>query len=482
MAYAFMKNRSNLATSDTDTSNRGPIAFLLFCLHIPLAVFFTYPPSFEQWSLQAGAQIAFAVTLVLFFNISFLYRERYWSVPSLTFLVLSLFHLGLLASIAVTGESPGLVRSGEINSSWFFSEVTSIAVTFVVLGLIAYSAGLTLAVTFWGQRANVLESRVDTERELQIRERFSRFGFWLLTFSIVAWFGISFLVAGPGFFLMTYMEFLNASKSAGLLNYTYLGISYGLMLVAFSIKRKRLMAGALVFAVFSIAALLLGMRDNVLTPAVCAVAIWASIHRFNRFLPFVFLLVGALAGISGIRVFRQFGLGGASDAAFDVTPLAAIEEMGFSLRVVFTTVTWHEIWDEPYSYGITYVSSIVRRFESLLGVVQPSGPDYRIMGTEISHRVGSIGGSMIAEAHHNFGVIGIITILFGLGLLIGFFTQMARTTTNIAILGVVMVLFLMHVRNSFTPIPFWLIIGLLCIWTPLRLHGLLFSNRQVSEN
>lgn len=201
-----------------------------------------------------------------------------------------------------------------------------------------------------------------------------------------------------------------------------------------------------------------------LIPAVCAVAIWAIQRSFNRIIPFILALIGALALIGLVRVVRQFGIGNSDGQSSGFNPLAGIEEMGFSLRVLSTTVTWHEIWGEPYSYGITYLSSLIRNFESFMRIDSLNGaPDYRIMGTELSDRVGAIGGSMIAEAHHNFGPWGIILILCSFGLVIGYFSITAKGATRTAFLGVLMVLFLMHVRNSFTPIPFWAFIGLLVI-------------------
>ncbi|GGO21873.1 hypothetical protein GCM10010980_23430 [Corynebacterium marinum] len=168
--------------------------------------------------------------------------------------------------------------------------------------------------------------------------------------------------------------------------------------------------------------------------------------------------------VSLVRQLRKTGLGEFDFTGAILSPISAVEEMGFSLRVLHTTISWHEIRNEPFYGGVTYMAPFLRFVEGILGFNRLEGqPDYRLMNIEIGERVGQIGGSIIGEAHHNFGFLGIMCVLLAVGVLIGFLTLKARTALVLALLGVITVLFLMHVRNSFAPIPFWFGVGILFV-------------------
>jgi hypothetical protein len=86
--------------------------------------------------------------------------------------------------------------------------------------------------------------------------------------------------------------------------------------------------------------------------------------------------------------------------------------------------------------------------------------DDRLMNTEISRREGPIGGSVIAEAHHNFGLGGVVAVPFLLGLGLALLERSRPHPYTDAVIGIVMLNLLTHVRNAFVPIPFEVGVGL----------------------
>ncbi|AJK69391.1 O-antigen polysaccharide polymerase Wzy [Corynebacterium marinum] len=443
---------------------RRQFAFALFLLHIVLLIVFSSGSLFEGADLQDVSRVAILTATLLYLAISFLYRERFWSVPSLTFLILALFHLGLFVTPAINGQLPTFVVDVGGSGTWFYSDATIIAVRYVLLGLVAYSAGLTLVFSL-GVTATVSgEDNVSGSQDSVYRNNLALVGFVVLTVSTLTWLVISVYSGGPFFFLRSYGSYLAFTNDSALLNYTYIGISYGLLLSMFT-RNHRVFAFSIgIFAVFGVCSLLLGMRDNVLIPAVAAAAMWAKFRGVRNSWIFVFGLIGVLSIVSLVRQLRKTGLGEFDFTGAILSPISAVEEMGFSLRVLHTTISWHEIRNEPFYGGVTYMAPFLRFVEGILGFNRLEGqPDYRLMNIEIGERVGQIGGSIIGEAHHNFGFLGIMCVLLAVGVLIGFLTLKARTALVLALLGVITVLFLMHVRNSFAPIPFWFGVGILFV-------------------
>ena len=77
------------------------------------------------------------------------------------------------------------------------------------------------------------------------------------------------------------------------------------------------------------------------------------------------------------------------------------------------------------------------------------------MNVEIADRVGPIGGSMIAEAEHNFGLLGVVIIMGLVGAAAAGGTSRRRSAWAQVVMGIIGLLALMHVRNSFAPLFVW---------------------------
>src|SRR5699024_3301914 len=108
----------------------------------------------------------------------------------------------------------------------------------------------------------------------------------------------------------------------------------------------------------------------------------------------------------------------------------------------------------------TYLVPIQRIFQRVLWLERiPGDQDYGLMNVEVADRVGQIGGSMLGEAHHNFGAIGIMFVLFIVGFTAALFQTRKATPLSLALTGLVAGPALMHVRNSFAPIVSWVLIA-----------------------
>jgi hypothetical protein len=206
----------------------------------------------------------------------------------------------------------------------------------------------------------------------------------------------------------------------------------------------------------------LGLRGEVLFPLVAVVGVLGCerrLWRARRFWAGCVLVLMAIAFVSSVRL---TGVAASHGAGF--SPFAALEEMGHSVRPLTASVKWHEHAREPYLHGSTYVAPIDRQVRALAGSPIPAARnDYRLMNVEISRRLGPVGGSVIAEAHHNSGLPGVVAVMTVVGGLAGVLFRHPRSPIRIALSGVVAVLLMMHIRNSFAPLPIWGALGCLSI-------------------
>jgi hypothetical protein len=78
-------------------------------------------------------------------------------------------------------------------------------------------------------------------------------------------------------------------------------------------------------------------------------------------------------------------------------------------------------------------------------------------------RVGPVGFSVVAEAYRNFANWGAVLVLLLIGVLLGAMDRWPASVLPQAVTGVVLAALLNHIRNSWTPAPAQLAIGLALI-------------------
>lgn len=413
-------------------------------------------------------------------------RRRAWSFPFLFYLILVLFHTGLYISTAIFGELPSTYATDTWR--WFTDEAAVRSAYILLIAVCCYALGYGVSALL----SNRQTSSIGTHELVHKADTGARFGIvdvgGLLTVaSVAAWFGLSIVNIGFTFFLESYQTFLGSTASTGGLVWAYLGISLGVPLCALGPARFMGKVGLIAFAVFGVPAFMVGLRGEVLFPLVAVLSVLGCKGRLWRFRT---LLVGSLVVLTLISLvsrIRALGTASIDRLSVSASPFAAIEEMGYSIRPLVFSIGWHEIGSEPYLDGITYWAPIERQLLSLLGQpVVSASADYRLMNVEILDRIGPIGGSIIAEAHHNGGLPGVVIVLFLVGLLVGRLFRHPDAPIRVAVSGVIAVLLLMHVRNSFAPIPVWAVIGMVLIVMGVALgrvreHHRLTSSRRTQN-
>lgn len=441
-----------------------------------LFAFFVFagPGLLDALNWQGDAILVIAVSSLLGICIVKSFSSGVWSLPFLSYLVIAFFHVGLYISVAVSGDAT--VFGGGVWTDWINEPNMSEAAFPLVIGLLSYT---TLAILSGVLNPHEKRRFASSSSGISLMNRFEResiadVGGVLVCFGVLGWLYLSVASAGPLFMLGTYESYLIATRSypMGLL---YLAISIGAVFVAQAPRRRMGMLAMLAFALFSAAGFVVGLRGETLIPLVGALAVYSRHAKMPRARVFVVVSIAVLIAIAAVAQIRASGLLNSSSVNVSATPLKAIEEMGFSIRPLVVSIDWHEHAREPYKFGATYWAPFERGIAGLAGASQlPANEDYRLMNVEIADRVGQIGGSIIAEAHHNFGSLGVAGVMSLTGLAVGLMARGNGGPRGEALLGIFAILLLMHVRNSFAPLPAWGFFGL----TALALSLLIARGRH----
>ncbi|WP_157155339.1 O-antigen polymerase [Diaminobutyricimonas sp. LJ205] len=406
---------------------------------------------FQSFAAQPTNAILAAESLVIagaaILTFSRILPGSFWSPASIFLLVLALFHLGL-APFWLLDIDPRLPRAEDY--LWFYGISGAFALQLSMWGMVAY----TLAVTLRAHTRRHISVPREPRSFVVTGRAYSRWGAVLLIGSVAWWFLLSVGAGGVGILFGSYSQYLRATSSTSVDDIYYaIGVGLGLTLVARAdtVLSK---AGLFCFLGFAFIAFFIGLRGEVLFPLAVGATVLAMRRRMpNGALTILFLII-VLTVVNGAKQIRQVGI---SNADFDwaqASPLAALGELGSSLRVVATVVDWHHQLGEPFRMGETYVVTIARALESVFDPAArlPASMDFRLFNAEIMNRAGAIGGSTAAEAYHNFGVIGVIVGMGLLGWLFGHFSSGPLSATQIAVYVCLAVPLFNHIRNSFVPV------------------------------
>lgn len=430
-------------------------------------------PAFERAGIQGVAAFSIGLAIVLGCLVAKSLTDGVWSFPFLYFLILCLFHLGLFLSPAI---NHGLMASF-LEGTWtgWYSDSLMIRAAYLIdLGLLSYATAIGFVA--WMSRQSTLNSESEHKQDFLaaglMRNSIVDVGGLVLTLAFASWVVFCVSHLGPFFFLSSYSEYRMATEgnSVGLI---YFGLTIGSALIAQDVARPIAKAGLIFLVAFLVLALPMGLRSDSLFPVVAALAVYIRCHKTPSSTSMLAAVLIGLVAISAVQQVRSQGLGGTALHEVTASPIKAIEEMGYSARVIVTTIGWHEAAYEPYLSGATYVAPLERGVAGILGLPRVDAEsDFRLMNVEIASRVGPIGGSIMAEAHHNFGEFGILIVLGLAGLVAAHLSLLPPRPVPLALLGVTASLLLMHVRNSFAPIFAWGTGGIVLILLALALTWL----------
>lgn len=471
--------RRTAASSTQARPVRGPAGTPMLLTTVSgsgLLLVLAFGPTLPLLPIRVVSLLLVAATVVLGLLVARSVRSRLHSVAFLLYVVICVFHVGLFVPPAVTGRLAAGFQQWGYTGGWYTEPSMSRAAVVVLDGLLGYATGVGL-LTWLVPAVRAVRSGGPAERgeyRPKVAAAAGDVGTGLLGVGVVAWYLISVSTLGPGFMLGNYLGYLSATADQPL-PMVYLVISVGTVLAAVRLRRRMGVVAIVAFAAFALPAFVIGLRVEVLIPLVAAVPVWcrdprnrATLLRWSRPAARVLaagVLVGLLLAISLVQQVRLTGLQGAADAPqHQVSALAALQEMGYTIRVVVTTQSWHQDLHEPFRYGSTYYTPLVRATQRVLGLRRlEADVDYGLMNVEIAQRVGPAGGSVIAEADHNFGVPGVIGVLALLGAVAAGVDRPRPSVWGSTAVGLFGLLALMHVRNSFAPLFAWGAAGLVAV-------------------
>jgi hypothetical protein len=403
--------------------------------------------SARQFWWIALASCLVVTTLVL--------RTGLWTASGAYAAVFWVFHFGL---ITVVGA--GLVAPRELtlwDQLWVMGPYGADAALMALVGLLAFASGATLARAWRGSGAPAPHSG----RAPAAAHPHGTAGAVLVLAALVIWAAIVGWTMGLPGFVSSYADYLDATAEyGGLLALVWLAMGCGLVMSVTG-ARGRLRTGALAaFAGFAVVALPLGLRGEILFPAVAAVVAatrtgWTLTPR--RAGAFV---VALLVVIPAMKEVRQAGLRGLPEMVVDLRFFDAFVELGGSLHPVEKVVRWRAE-GEALEMGASYWAPIERAAARVLPGLRSAAAedDMRIMNVLVMDRIGAIGFSPVAEAYRNFGALGVVCVLGLLGAAMASLDRIADRRLAVLAIATLYVPLLINVRNSFVSVPMQCLLG-----------------------
>ncbi len=419
-------------------------------------------------SLAATADITSLCAVGAIIMVARVSPHRFWSASAIYLFVLCLFHFGL-AAVYGLGLPIGSATLANM-SVWFYTPYTKEALILTGMGFVSCGIGILTALLWGTKRARFVPALASLE-SVSIDRAFLVAGFALVLVSVCGWFLIAVRAGGVGILFGSYETFLAVVGESITLTLTYYGINVGMVFLAAAQPTTLCRVAFAIFCLWSLVALPLGLRGEVLFPGLTALVIMAK--RRPPFSAKVAFLLGLLllSSIAALREVRQVGVQNVSSATVTASPLDALTELGSSLRPVSEVIYWKATGDQ-FIYGASYWAPFDRTLSKIVPgrdwTLPPAEEDPRVLGSLATLRGdGAIGFSVVAEAYRNFGPTGVCVIMALIGLLLGHLDLWPPTAGRQVLLGVILVPLLIEVRNDFTAVPFQILESCVVVYVVL---------------
>jgi len=382
-----------------------------------------------------------------------------WSATGAYAAVFGCFHFGLVVLLAVGYIAPADLSLWD--ESWVLSPFAAEAAGLALAGSLAFASGACL---IYSRRVRVWMS----DRQQNGREPVhphSVAGSVLVFGAIAVWCGIVISTGGVTGFFGSYEEYLQMTSDSGAaLAIIWLVLGCGTVLSVTGRPTWHRTAALIALGCFSLVALPLGLRSEVMFPAV---AMLIALARCGRAItPLKAGAVGLLLllVVPIVRDLRATGLRALFEAELTPPGLDALAEMGGSLHPVEKVVRWHSE-GEAFEWGASYWAPFERAAAKLLpGLADPAAEDdLRLMNVLVLDRIGAIGFSPVAEAYRNFGPLGVVIVLGLLGMVMGAIDTIGNPHTAVLAIATLFVPLLINVRNSFVSVPAQCVAGVLIV-------------------
>ena len=385
--------------------------------------------------------------------------------PTMVYLyVFGVFHLGLVVPWAVGLHSERL-------PNWMIEHRLAPALTLVTLSVMAYQAGASVAVWKWPNR-----------RRLRKPVRYHNL--------ILYHGGLVVLLAGCLMFAwgvrsLGFTRLLEATyfETYRLINWydprffvtSLTVVPIGLYLAAAAAPQRCVRWVLCLVTAWSGVIFFLGFRGFALIPALTVLAVLNKRGFRPSKRVYVLGLAAVLVAIPAVTVMRSSPVSerSISEAFSSARPLAALKEMGASLRPLVHTL--HYMETESYRWGKTYwrglisvVPNLSSQWEGRSYVPLEELPPSHWVTKQASpwtyERYGGLGFSTVAEPYMNFGIPGVVVYFLLLPVLLIWADRFdAARPTRLAMWAVLFGPLLWTTRNSFDNFFRPAIIGLGCV-------------------
>lgn len=416
--------------------------------------------SSPRWAATAALAVACASVVAL----ATARPGRPISLGSVYALLLALFHTGLLMPMALGLPLELLYPSDE---QWVRTDAFARSTVYVALAQCALTIGY-LAAARVGTFTEVAKPRPDPTPAPS--DRAGVIGIALFAVGAVLWVYYA-LHSGVDLLGSSYLQFLAATRETPM-PVAYLLMGFGIPVSAASRNANARLLALVLFAVWSFPAFTLGLRGEVIIPAAAYVVVAARRRQIPLRPWMAAAAVAVVAAGSAVRAIRQYGLGGAGTSLASANPLIGLTELGYSIRPLVVVVGYRARGEGFVGYG-TYVAPFRRVFIGRLlgGDTLSVAEDPTVFSTMIATRVGTIGGSVTAEAYRSAGVLAIVLVLFLVGLALARIDRGQSSLLSDCMAGMIAFSFFLWIRNDFTPVPVQLAFAgalLLVMWTLQR--------------
>lgn len=429
-----------------DTRRPFVLGVLMAC---GLLLVYVAPHFSDQTAMQACVFVSLLATLAPVLtgrgwtSVGTVYLGFYW-----------VFHFGIVAPIAL-GWTPKLFNSAD--STW--ASPSNLASASLPAAIFAVSCSLAYTLTVRSDAASP-DRAPQGPPEAVTLDGASVIGVLAVMAGLALWVQI-YLSTGASL-EGGYAQFLTRTQGTPT-PYAYLLIAIGMGLIGAARNRTLSRIALLGFAIWSIPAFTLGLRGEVLIPALAFIIARSRSGRLHVSRGWV--LVAGVAALSIGSLVRVARVGGTTDFSA-ANPINGLIELGYSIRPMVAVQQVHGVGGDVLFTGVgTYIAPVERlvvgRF--LGNPVLPTSADPSVFSTFVSTNFGPIGGSVSAEAFRSGGVLGVLLAGVLIGAMIGRLDAAHSSVVQDAFVGMTSSVLLLWVRNDFTPVPLSLLLVMLVL-------------------
>lgn len=418
-------------------------------LAIATMVLYSLAPEFKDTSYSIYVSLLSVACLLM--NIKYSARGV-WSASSVFIIIFWCFHFGVIVANAMAIDVTNMTGD-DLIWRWINSPLYPRAEALAVLGIAAFTV-----VTLVNSKDLELEGEEQEDEEAELTDNagspyfrslkvlayillFGGIGYWIFIMSSLG--GITALFAGYG----VYLKFV---ESYPIISTIYWAIGVGFTLLGVVGRKKDILTGVVLFALWGAVAFIMGLRGEVMYPTAAFLVMLARQVKLPWKPRYMIVPVVLLSMISFVREYRVDGR--INENSFN--PVFGLLEMGGSLQTVVITEEWIANGLDNFRYGETIYAPFERIVDRITLVPADASPkDFRMMNVAMTDRNGPYGFSPIAEGFINMGAMGVVILMMMLSFFLNFFDTRPVSILADSYLGGIIFILFTFIRNSFTHIP-----------------------------